>query len=190
MMKRYLILILLVTLALTSAVVVGCGQRQKHQDILDYLAKTNPLGAEFFEKIAAVMEAYPTSQDVMESLDVNRFLEVLANEKKTVSEALDTVNSAVSFLGNTPPPTEAETLHSLMIESFQTAKAGLLKLSYVSRIRYEYTYSMLNPSVPKKEFPPGVYEEMGQGLQLIEEAIRMWDEVGAEMDNLLQFIER
>jgi hypothetical protein len=197
-MKRYLILLLAI-LVLASGLAVGCGQSQKQRDILllDYLDKINALIIEYADAISAVMGSYKISQDAVDELkkfpDDSHFsslFEAVSNEKEATNEALQKVNDALSFLETTSPPREAKTLHSLMIESFQTARDGLLKLSHFSGIRYEILYSALNPSIPKKELPPPPSEELTQGLHLMGEAIRMLDEARVEADNLLQPLKR
>ncbi len=197
-MKRYLILIVAI-LVLASGIVVGCGQSQKQQDILllDYLGKTDPLGHEYLDAMSTVMGSYPTSQDILDRMDVHNvrelayeFQDALSYEKKVTKEALDTVNSALSFLENTSPPPEATTSHSLMIESLRTARYGFLKLSHFSSFRYEYFYSALNSSVPTEEYSPWANEELAQGLQLLDEALRTWGEATVERNNLLQPLKR
>jgi hypothetical protein len=182
--------VLLIILVLASGLVVGCGQSQKQRDILDYLDKTIPLQTEYLEAIVAVMEAYKQDEreSIWKSRDVNRLLEVLANEKKAANQTLEKVNYALSFLETTPPPREAKTLHTLWTRALQTARDGLLKLLHSSGIRYEYLYSVLNPSVPKKELPPGASEELTQGLHLMGEAVRMLGEAQVEVDNLMKLI--
>jgi len=197
-MRRYLIPIL-ISLVLASGVVAGCGQSQKQQDILllEYLDKTSILVIEYSEVISPVMRSYKTSRDAVDELKefpdidhISKLFEVVSNEKKVANEALEKVNSMISFLETTPPPHEAKTLHSLMMRALQTAKDGLLKLFHFSNIRYAYVYSMLNPSVPIPEYPPSANEELAQGMQLIGEVNSILAEVDTEQDNLLQPLKR
>ena len=194
-MKRYPIPSLLMISVLALGLVVGCDQRQKHEDILDYLDKTAPLRGECLDAICAVTESYVISEDALaearehpDADHLQEFLKVVANEKEVADEALHTVNSALSFLEKTSPPHEAESLHDLTTRALQAEREGLVKLSAYSRIRYEYLYSVLDPSVQKQEYPPAASEDLAQGLHLIGEASRMWCEAIAETDHLLQLI--
>jgi hypothetical protein len=185
----------LLILVLTSGVVVGCDQRQTQRDILDYLDKTSPLQFGYLDAISAVMGSYKISQDAVDELrkfpddsHFSRLFEAVSNEKESANEALQKVNDALLSLETTSPPREAKTLHSLRTRALQTARDGLLKLSYFSGIRYEILYSALNPSIPKREFPPPPSEELTQGLQLMKEATRVLDEANVEVDNLMKLI--
>lgn len=191
-MKRYLILILLAILVLVLGVVVGCGQKQKQQEIkeyLDYLDKVNTVEINCFEAIAAVSKADDAALEVIKSRDEFRLLEVEAVMKKSTNEALDTVNSALSSVENLVPPPDARTLHRLMIESLQKSQKGLVKLSYGSAILYDKAYSMLHRSVPTKEYPD-TSEAMRQGRQLLRESLDTWEQANAEMDNLFNVIKQ
>jgi len=158
-------------------------------DYLTYLDKILPLGEEYLQAISAVLDADMATYKAIQARNEQAFFEALTKELDIQNRALNLVNSDILFLESIIPPAEAQTLHNLMIESLQTAQTGLVKLSYGDTIIYEKLYSRLFSSSPSKEYPD-TSEEMRQGRQLIGEALNIWEQVGIEVDNLLQILEQ
>lgn len=192
-MKRYLIPIITIMLVLASVLLMGCGQKShttaEIEDILAYLDDVTPLGTEYLEALIAVLDSDKATYRAIQSRNEQAFFEALTNELDIQNKALNLVNSDILFLESLTPPAEAQTLHSLMIESLQTAQPGLIKLSHGNAIIYEKLYARLFSSSPSQEYPH-TSEEMRQGRQLIYEALSIWGQVDAEMDNLLQVLEQ
>ncbi len=188
-MKRYLIPILLGILVFVSGVAIGCGQKQKQQEIkksIDYLENVNSLALKCVEKIGAVGQADEEFTNGLLSQDNYRLFEAAAVLKKATDEALDTVNAALSSMANLVPPPDAITLHHLMTESLEISQKGLVKMSLGSAMLlktlgkdYVYTREAITTS-----------EALVQGRQLLREALSSWKKASAESANLFSVIEQ
>jgi len=174
-MKRYLILILVATLVLSSGLWVGCAQKQSTVELKAYLNKASPIMQRHTETTETTNQANRACLTAVSSGNQVEVLKAVTTYKDTLEWALKRVDSELLDFKKLIPPAEARAFHSLMIDGLTKEQAGLGDmLSYYSSVlRYGF----------------GDDTALDNANTLMLEAQQIWLQAQYELQDLMQNLE-